>query len=216
MPITYLFYKIHKNALDSITYNYGLNYILAGVSTYFLVQTNIDLRWYQFSVAHPWIYYSGFVSALLGFFVPIILPLVMYMRGKNKEDTSLQNKGLVIGQAALLGLVISTCIKVFSGRIPPTITGFTPNGGFQFGFLRGGVFYGWPSSHTTVAVALAAAVTELYPNNTFIKVSAWMFAVIIGLGVSLDIHWFSDVIAGALIGYAIGTTVGKHNSLSLT
>jgi len=37
----------------------------------------------------------------------------------------------------------------------------------------------------------------------------YTYASLIGLGMSISGHWASDVFAGALIGYAIGTTVGK-------
>jgi membrane-associated phospholipid phosphatase len=35
------------------------------------------------------------------------------------------------------------------------------------------------------------------------------YALYIGLGVSMTIHWFSDFAAGAIIGSAIGAVVGK-------
>jgi len=35
------------------------------------------------------------------------------------------------------------------------------------------------------------------------------YALYIGLGVSMTIHWFSDFLAGAIIGSAIGAVVGK-------
>jgi hypothetical protein len=35
------------------------------------------------------------------------------------------------------------------------------------------------------------------------------YALYIGLGVSMTIHWFSDFSAGAVLGTAIGTVVGK-------
>ena len=36
-----------------------------------------------------------------------------------------------------------------------------------------------------------------------------LYAVYIGMGVSMTIHWFSDVVAGAIIGAVIGVTVGN-------
>ena len=35
------------------------------------------------------------------------------------------------------------------------------------------------------------------------------YALYIGIGVSMTIHWFSDFAAGAFIGTAIGAVVGK-------
>jgi hypothetical protein len=51
-------------------------------------------------------------------------------------------------------------------------------------------------------------LTRLYPDNSTIKIASLTYASLIGLGVSTNIHWFSDVIAGGLIGYAIGASVG--------
>jgi membrane-associated phospholipid phosphatase len=71
--------------------------------------------------------------------------------------------------------------------------------GFQLGWLKGGVFWGWPSSHTTVAFAMAACLITLHPRNkTFV-----------GLGVSVTIHWFSESGAGGIFGGLIETVVGK-------
>jgi hypothetical protein len=57
---------------------------------------------------------------------------------------------------------------------------------------------------------MATTLAELYPDNMTVKVCSYAYASFIGLGVSTNIHWFSDVFAGALIGYAIGKTVGSN------
>jgi membrane-associated phospholipid phosphatase len=97
---------------------------------------------------------------------------------------------------------------ILGGRVPVIF----PIGSreFHFGFLKGGVFYGWPSSHTTVAFAMAAAIRTLYPSSKVVRCVALLFALYIGVGVSMTIHWFSDFVAGAIIGAAIGMmTVGN-------
>jgi membrane-associated phospholipid phosphatase len=80
---------------------------------------------------------------------------------------------------------------------------------FQFGFLRGGVFWGWPSSHTTIAFAMAATIFRLFPKQRWLGCVAITYAFYIGIGVSMTIHWFSDFLAGAIIGTVIGAVVGK-------
>jgi len=55
---------------------------------------------------------------------------------------------------------------------------------------------------------MATALNQLYPNNTAIKICSLTCASLIGLGVSTNIHWASDVVAGVLIGWAIGRTTG--------
>jgi hypothetical protein len=38
---------------------------------------------------------------------------------------------------------------------------------------------------------------------------AILYAFYIGLGVSMTIHWYSDFVAGAIIGSVVGMVVGK-------
>ena len=71
------------------------------------------------------------------------------------------------------------------------------------------MFWGWPSSHTTVAFAMALALWELYPENRLIRYGAILYAFYVGIGVSITIHWFSEFVAGAIIGSVIGVVVGK-------
>jgi membrane-associated phospholipid phosphatase len=85
---------------------------------------------------------------------------------------------------------------------------------FKFGLLRGGVFWGWPSSHTTIAFAMAVTVFKLYPKQKWLGYLAITYAFYIGLGVSITIHWLSDFVAGALIGSAIGIVVATCFSRS--
>jgi membrane-associated phospholipid phosphatase len=71
------------------------------------------------------------------------------------------------------------------------------------------MFWGWPSSHTTIAFAMAATVFTLFPKQRWLGWLAMAYAFYIGLGVSMTIHWCSDFMAGAILGTVIGTVVGK-------
>ncbi|MDB4939826.1 MAG: phosphoesterase PA-phosphatase related protein [Candidatus Doudnabacteria bacterium] len=209
MPFDRLFDKITKHLIDSIKFNFGLNYVFAAVFTLIIVSTGLDALWYKTSVNNPIIYNAGFISAAVGGLLPILFPLGFYLYGRYVRNKKFQVIGLALGQAALLGLIISSFIKLFTGRIAPhQLLAPTVLGGFRFGFDRGGAFNGWPSSHTTVAFAMATALATIFPEKRKIILIAYTYASIIGLGVSLNIHWFSDVVAGALIGYAIGKGVG--------
>jgi hypothetical protein len=59
---------------------------------------------------------------------------------------------------------------------------------------------------------MAFALVALYPKNKIIRYSAYLYALYIGLGISVSIHWFSEFVAGALIGFAIGNVVGSYFS----
>ena len=56
---------------------------------------------------------------------------------------------------------------------------------------------------------MAFTTIFLYRGNKGVLLGALLYAFYIGIGVSLSIHWFSDFAAGALIGTAIGISVGK-------
>jgi len=210
VPVTKVFYKLGHNVVGSFKYHYGLNYIIAPAITYGMVKSNIDWIWYRFTYKNHWIYNTGYISVYTGSIVPTALSLGLYIYGRAEKNSDIQITGLALGQAALLGLAISSGLKVVTGRQPPTKLKFTDDlrGDFRFGFMRGGANNGWPSSHTCVAFAMATALNKLYPDNTAIKICSLTYAFLIGLGVSTNIHWASDVVAGALIGWAIGRTTG--------
>ena len=71
------------------------------------------------------------------------------------------------------------------------------------------MFWGWPSSHITIAFAMAVTVFTLFPKHRWLGWLAIAYALYIGFGVSVTIHWCSDFVAGAILGAVIGTVAGK-------
>ena len=214
VPISRVFYKMGSNTLNSFTYNYGINTGIAIVGTYGIVHSGFDWSWNRNAYNNKAIVYSGMPSVAIGGLVPMIIPAGIYLYGRKHENTKLQITGLAMVQAAVLAVGITTSIKAFTGRKPPGILEKTAektdySADFRFGFLRRGAFNGWPSGHTTTAFAMAVTLTELYPNNLPLKIGALTYASLVGLGVSVNIHWFSDAFAGLLIGYSIGKVVGN-------
>lgn len=124
----------------------------------------------------------------------------------------------MLGQAAFLGYLVSIFYKSLTGRMPPPFHFSGESAGFlidnsrdwNFGFLQHGIFWGWPSSHTTVAFAMAFSIIYFYPKNKTLCILAFLYALYVGLSVSTNIHWFSEFVAGAIIGAVAGATVSKH------
>jgi len=56
---------------------------------------------------------------------------------------------------------------------------------------------------------MAVTLFTLFPKRRWLGYMAIAYALYIGVGVSMTIHWFSDFLAGAIIGSAIGAVVGK-------
>jgi len=203
-----LFYQLPKT-LKHIFQLRNLSWFCAGaIVTYVCVATGFDWLWYTrtFSV-HGFLFPAAFIGLLL----PVIAPLTFLLVGSTKKSLRALNTGWALGQAAVLGVVISSIIKVFTGRPGPTqITAMIDTSHvFRFGFWKGGAFFGWPSSHTTVAFAMALTLVALFPDKKWVRYSAMAYAWYVGISVSASIHWFSDFVAGAILGTLIGMGVGQ-------
>lgn len=67
------------------------------------------------------------------------------------------------------------------------------------------VDYSFPSAHSAIGFATIPVLDKEFPKLKFFWIA---FAVLIGLSrVVLNLHYVSDVIAGAIIGYLCGYTV---------
>lgn len=76
----------------------------------------------------------------------------------------------------------------------------------------------FPSSHSTSAWALATVIANRYDGNRAVPIIAYSLATSVSLArVNDNVHWASDVVAGALIGRAIGKgIIGRHLALMPT
>lgn len=207
------FLKFFRNIPQCFRGTNLLWHLLAIALTYVIVVSDFD--WWYFTHAQNPALRSWLSPAMsLGGLLPILIPaglFVWFVLARNKKILSTAH---AVTQAALGGLVVSDLYKTLTGRIQPphrllsgTLTDISH--GFRFGILRGGVFWGWPSTHTTVAFAMAVALVVLYPKNKILKYGSLLYAFYVGVGVSISIHWFSEFVAGAIIGSVIGAVVGK-------
>ncbi len=156
-------------------------------------------------------------AVAIGGLLPIVLPLTLLLLGTIARSARTRLVGWAIGQAEVIGGIIAAGYKAVTGRAHPARgVGADLTHVFKFGLLRGGVFWGWPSSHTAIAFAMAVAVFKLFPKQRWVGHSAIAYAFYIGLGVSMTIHWFSDFVAGALVGTAVGLVVGTSFSRKQT
>ncbi|MEY4723495.1 MAG: hypothetical protein RLZZ324_1008 [Candidatus Parcubacteria bacterium] len=185
-------------------------YVAALALTVILVRTGFDWQWYLWTRGVPaWLIAPGII---LGGLVPMFAPLVLWGVGAAQDDRRVTQAGWLMAAAAFAGWLGSSVLKAFTGRAHPdfgTLLTHDTSRDFLFGFLRGGIFWGWPSSHTMVAFAVSGAVAARYGNTPAIKWLAWAWALYVGLAVSVSIHWFSDFLAGALMGAAIGVAMGR-------
>lgn len=191
---------------------HGLLILLTAI----LVLTGFDWTYYE-ATRGIWIVSFGMVAGMLGFAVPVFVPLGMLASAWIGKDARLKMASVAMIQAGILGLGISSLYKVFTGRVglPHVANAADASRTWLFGIYRGGAFQGWPSSHTSVAFAMSVALVMLYPEKKWLKFVALGYALFIGLGASVGFHWFSDFAAGAILGTLIGVTVGKRHPIAM-
>ncbi len=159
---------------------------------------------------------SAIISApplIAGFVVPALVPLWMI----RSDDMRIRNGGIAVGQAVGITFAMVNILKAVTGRIPPDRIPpedmVERSRVFNWGFLREGVFTGWPSGHTITNMAMASALANYFHDNRTVKITSygWAFYVAFAAtyGVQGGVHWLSDVVAGGMMGWIIGRTIGK-------
>ena len=213
-----VFHRAGWNLLHSFSYNYGANFLSTVPLTWGLVASGGDWGWYKLMYGKPALAGIGATVNILGYGGPALFPLISYVSGVVRDDRRLQLMGLAMAQASVFGSGIPFMMKLFFiGRRQagvydrdPQMTDYSDE--FSFGFNRNGTVDGWPSGHTAGAVAHAVIVAEFYQDSLLVKTLAYTYDGIMAIGMTMCDHWLSDVLAGALMGFAIGKVVGKSFS----
>jgi len=217
-----LFFEFFKNLLRIFSGYNLMAHALAIALTFLIVTSGLD--WLYLKTAPEFLSREYFFPAIfMGSLFPLLVPLLLLVGGKIVKSFETVNLAFAMGQAAIFGSIISSLYKTFTGRIPPQVIRAAENilptidtsHGFQFGFLRGGVFWGWPSSHTTIAFAMTVAFAVLLARKSKWAYLSILYALYVGIAISFTIHWLSEFIAGAIIGAVIGLVVAKSFSKRL-
>lgn len=121
-------------------------------------------------------------------YVLLALTLILLVRNfiKNKKD--IQFAKLIVG--AIILVLVSEALKLLVGRL-------RPDGSDNESF---------PSRHA----ALAFFTAYFLPADKKYKISLYIWAILIAISrLALNLHWFTDVLAGSLIGLAFAYLIEK-------
>ncbi|MDR2511045.1 MAG: phosphatase PAP2 family protein [Bacteroidales bacterium] len=219
VPVKTIFHNIGFNTLNSFTANYGMNFLGAFTESWILIKTGLDWDWRQLAYNNNNLVRSGFPAVYIGYSIPVLLPVSLYGIGRYKMDEKLQIAGLALAQTTFISSSVVVMLKAITGVRGPGIANILEHhrinnqqnfsGDYSWGFGRRGFTAGWPSGHTANAVAMATVLTELYRGNVIVMAVSWSYAAYIAFGVSVSVHWASEVLAGLFIGLAVGQTVGR-------
>jgi membrane-associated phospholipid phosphatase len=124
----------------------------------------------------------------------IAVPVGIIAVGLINQDGVTTNKGLCIGASLLLASGITTGLKYTINRPRPFVT---------YPFIERATTVNdpsFPSGHTTSAFALATSLSLAY-QKWYVVVPSYLWACSVGYSrMHLGVHYFSDVLVGALVG----------------
>jgi membrane-associated phospholipid phosphatase len=212
------FTGIGKNIGAGFTGNNLLLHSIGILSTFIIVQSDIDYKVHAFFNKHTEAGSLASPAARMGMIVPVVLGSGLYLTANLFNQGKEIAAGSAILQASLVSLTYSWALKAFTGRPGPHPDEYgdmrKASRIFRFGFLRGGIFWGWPSGHLMVNTAAMTSLAYFYRESTLLHVLCGMYVAYMFYGVNAHdggtMHWFSDTVAGTLMGFAIGSTAGKN------
>jgi membrane-associated phospholipid phosphatase len=212
-----LFSGIGNNFLNSFKGN-NLYLQLAGIaSTALIVYTNTDYNVEHYFNQHEELGNLGRPPVHFAMWFPFVIGGSLYAYGKLGKDDEALGASFAVLQSSLLCFLYNSLLKAITGRPHPdwhhnsNMKDLSKT--FRFGLLRGGIYWGWPSGHTSSTMAVVAALTSFYPHKTWLKIAGFGYVAYMMFAVtSLNrggMHWFSDAVAATFMSYTMGSTVGK-------
>ncbi len=211
-----LFWNLGQHAADSFLGWTSLAHVGAFGSTWLLVEADVDAEVQRWAARQDRAIFTALAMPGLagGMLMPVAVPAAIYLAGEDERSYRL---AAAATQAVALAFLTVNFLKAVTGRTPPdgdsSIDVEERSRAFRPGFLRGGLWDGWPSGHSINNMALAAALASYYDDEFWVQVAAYGWAAYVMTSVVIGaqgrVHWLSDAIAGGAMGWAIGWTVGS-------
>jgi membrane-associated phospholipid phosphatase len=162
---------------------------LAGVgATYGIVQTGVDSRVQHYFNQRASLSAVFNPAAITGMLVPVFGSGGVYLYGKFHPNREGYGAGCALIQANVISFTCNSLLKAFTGRPYPD---YYRNNNmdslsrvFRYGFMRGGIFWGWPSGHTSATMTTAACLANYYPGNRWVKIGGFALTAYTIVGVA--------------------------------
>lgn len=125
----------------------------------------------------------------------VLVPAIggLFIAGLSSKNERFKGFSYSLAQGLVLDLGITQGLKQVSGRTRPD----------------GSNDYSFPSGHSTDSFMIATVVDQFYGHKAGI-VAYSAAAMVAASRLKSNVHWLSDVAAGATIGYIIGRTVSRN------
>jgi len=161
------------------------------------------------------LHYSATGFRMLGDPGSALTGLGIYAVGRLDGQRRVQALGLHTVEAILFANMFTGAIKYVAGRQRPFVDITNPYDFQLWRGFKGDTYRSFPSGHSTSAFAFASALTRetqfWWPHATFyVGTVFYGGAALVGASrIYNNMHWASDVMAGAAIGTIVGLKVVK-------
>jgi membrane-associated phospholipid phosphatase len=194
--------------------------IALAATTAFLIATDEDIRgaFQGYGDRHPWVDDVGPVITQLGGLGAVATAGLFLGAGLVFKDDRARDTGYLAACAMAQSFIVEHALKGLSGRQRPFIADGTDRWSGPAGFFKRcdsanqGLYDSFPSGHSTWAFSLATVVALQYRHTAWVPVLAYTIAAGVGLTrVTMDRHWMSDVVFGAVIGHLVARLVVRSH-----
>lgn len=201
---------LDTNVADAF-WGYNLLYYVGAVgATGAIALSGVDHDVHAHFIDHPELSGLSRVANIAGYVVPAVAAPTIWIVGRATHNRHVIGAGSAAIQAVVVTLATTGTLKLATGRpYPLEDQGLDPESARELEPFKNG-FGAWPSGHTAATISIAAALWGYDPKQWWIPALGYPLAIGMGIGmVDRDSHWTSDIVAGALIGHAIGFSIGR-------
>jgi membrane-associated phospholipid phosphatase len=194
--------------------------IALAATTAFLIATDKDIRgaFQGYGNRHPWVGDVGPVITQLGGLGAAATAGVFFGAGLIFQDERARDTGYLAACAMAQSFLVEHTIKGLAGRQRPFAADGEDHWSGPAGFFKRydpdfeGLYNSFPSGHTATAFSLATVVALQYRHPAWVPVLAYTIAAGVGLTrVTMDRHWMSDVVVGAVVGHLVARLVVRSH-----
>ncbi|MBN1196945.1 MAG: phosphatase PAP2 family protein [Candidatus Aminicenantes bacterium] len=176
-----------------------------------------DIKEYQ--AEHEWADKATPFLSRMAQGYPFALAGAIWVTGALTRNDHAKETGYLALQAMLHSFIVVQVVKHLTGRARPSAFDGEDRWAGPAGFFKRYEAGKWShydamfSGHTITLWSLATVLAHQYRKTVVVPVLAYSLATLGGLAtITDDLHWISDVVLGAAVGYAISRFVIRRRS----
>jgi membrane-associated phospholipid phosphatase len=195
--------------------------IVLAATAAFLIASDEDIRgaFQGYVDRHPWVDDFGPAVTQMGSLGAAATAGLFFGAGLLFKDDRARDTGYLAACAMAQSFLVEHALKGLTGRQRPYVADGEDHWTGPAGFFKrydpdyDGRYDSFPSGHSTMAFSLATVVALQYRHTTWVPVLAYTIAAGVGLTrVTMDRHWMSDVVVGAVIGHLVARLVVRSHT----